>query len=134
MPIHTTLSSSEPPVLVRTSLPKKVDMETFKLSNKDVFFVLSPDTMEYMFEKDCILSQSILADLGLTLTPAGLARQLIGLVKGLRSGAIPKDEFGPVGAGVLATNCGAAWPTSSGRALDRWRICMNEDTFIVNQN
>lgn len=63
--------------------------------------MLSPDTMEYMFEKDCILSQSILADLGLTLTPAGLARQLIGLVKGLRSGAIPKDEFGPVGAGVL---------------------------------
>ncbi len=63
--------------------------------------MLSPDTMEYMFEKDCILSQSILAVLGLTLTPADLARQLIGLVKGLRSGAIPKDEFGPVGAGVL---------------------------------
>ena len=101
MPMHMTSSSLAHPVLVRTSLPKKVDMETFKLSNKDVFFVLSPDTMEYIFEKDCILSQSILADLGLTLTPADLARQLIGLVKGLRSGAIPKDEFGPVGAGVL---------------------------------
>ena len=74
MPMHMTSSSSEPPVLVRTSLPKKVDMETFKLSNKDVFFVLSPDTMEYIFEKDCILSQSILADLGLTLTPADPAR------------------------------------------------------------
>ena len=32
------------------------------------------------------------------------------------------------------TSFGAAWPISSGRALDRWRICMNEDTFIVNQN
>ena len=63
--------------------------------------MLSPDTMEYMFEKDCILSQSILADLGETLTPVDLIRQLAGLVKGLRSGAIPKDEFGPVGAGVL---------------------------------
>lgn len=62
---------------------------------------LSPDTMEYMFEKDCILSQSILADLGETLTPSDLVRQLAGLVKGLRSGTIPKDEFGPVGAGVL---------------------------------
>lgn len=74
MPMHMTSSSLAHPVLVRTSLPKKVDMETFKLSNKDVFFVLSPDTMEYIFEKDCILSQSILADLGLTLTPADPAR------------------------------------------------------------
>lgn len=72
--MHMTSSSLAHPVLVRTSLPKKVDMETFKLSNKDVFFVLSPDTMEYIFEKDCILSQSILADLGLTLTPADPAR------------------------------------------------------------
>lgn len=63
--------------------------------------MLSPDTMEYMFKKDCILSQSILAELGETLTPLDLARQLIELVKGLRSGAIPKAEFGPVGAGVL---------------------------------
>lgn len=63
--------------------------------------MLSPDTMEYMFEKDCILSQSILAELGETLTPVDLVRQLAALVKGLRSGAIPKEEFGPVGAGVL---------------------------------
>ena len=62
---------------------------------------LSPDTMEYMFEKDCVLSQSILADLGETVTLPDAAHQVKELVVGLKSGAIPKDEIGPVGAGVL---------------------------------
>ncbi len=61
----------------------------------------SRETIQYMFEKDCVMSKTILADLGKTVDLPDILHQGKELIFGLINGNIPWNEIKVVGAGAI---------------------------------
>lgn len=62
--------------------------------------VCSQETIQYMFERDCIMAKCIIADLGVGITGKDILHQIKEIIRGLRNGRLPKDQMKVVGAGV----------------------------------